>query len=93
MWRTSRIDVRDPLAVSRLGDRVRALLRGPQRFARLPRTDAALVGLVAVAGMRTAISKELKREYADRIAEAIALGGPAVGALRRVLRQARSGIS
>ncbi|HEY2793324.1 MAG TPA: GPP34 family phosphoprotein [Micromonosporaceae bacterium] len=88
--RRARVEVRNPLTFTRTFDRLGALLRSSER---LSDPDAALIGVLSVAGVRTAISKEHSREYADRIARAIAQSGPAVPALRHALHQARSSMS
>lgn len=89
-FRRADIEMRDPLVLTRLEARVGALLRSADPFAP---ADAALIGVLAVADVRTAISKQRAREYADRIATAVAGGGPAVPALRHAIRQARSSMS
>jgi hypothetical protein len=89
-FRRPLLEVRNPLLFTRASDRFGAVLRSSER---MTAADAALIGVLSVAGMRTAISKEQRREYADRIAKAVALGGPAVPALRHAISQARSSMS
>lgn len=83
---TTRITVRDPLVIPRLSDRLAAALRGPDADPRA----AALVALAAAGELRTVLPRAKAREYKRRIAELAERTGPAVPALRRVIREIRS---
>jgi hypothetical protein len=92
-FRRARIEMRDPRVLTRLATQVGSALRGPTPIERLDSRAVGLVAVLAAADVRTAISKERKREYAQRIDAAVARSGPAVVALKRALRQARSAAS
>jgi len=89
-WRRSRVTVRDARAVGRVKEQVAASLRSPMPIERLAATDVALIAVLAVAEIRTAISKEQKREHGARIKSAIAAGGPPIDALKHAIAQARA---
>lgn len=48
--------------------------------------DAALVALVAAGDLRNALSREDRKEYADRVTACAERSGPAAAALRKVMR-------
>lgn len=89
-WRRSRIELRDPRAVTRLADSVDAILRGPMPIERTAPADVALIAILAVAKIRTGLNRTQQREYADRIKAAIAAAGAPVDGLKHAIRQASS---
>lgn len=89
LLRRARISVRDPRALTRLHSLVAATLRGPTPVDRLPERDVMLVALLAVADVRTAISRDRRRDQARRIDQMIERAGPPAAALRRAITQAR----
>jgi hypothetical protein len=91
-WRRSRIELRDPRVVTRLADSVDAIVRGSMPIERTPPADVALVAILAVAKIRTGISRTQEREYADRIKAAIAAAGAPIDGLKHAIRQANSSV-
>jgi len=89
LLRRARISVRDPRALTRLHSLVAATLRGPTPVDRLPERDVVLVALLAVADVRTVISRDRRRDHARRIDQMIERAGPPAAALRRAVTQAR----
>ena len=87
--RHARISPRDPRALTRLHGLVTAALRGPVPVDRLPERDTALVALLAVADVRTVISRDRRREHARRIDQMIEHAGPPAAVLRRAITRAR----
>jgi len=87
--RQARVSLRDPRALTRLHSLVGATLRGPTPVDRLPDADAMLVALLAVAGARTMIPRDRRREHARRIDQMVERAGPPAIALRRAIAQAR----
>lgn len=87
--RPARIGMRDPRALRRLQGLVAARLRSPTPVDRLPERDVTLVALLAVADVRTVISRDRRRDHARRIEQMIERAGPPAAALRRAITQAR----
>jgi hypothetical protein len=87
--RRARVSLRDPRALTRLHSLVGATLRGPTPVDRLPSGDAMLVALLAVAGVRTVVPRDRRRQHARRIDQMIERAGPPAAALRRAISQAR----
>jgi hypothetical protein len=86
---TTRVTMRDPLVIQRLSDVLGSALRGPEADPRA----AALVALAAAGELRTVLPRAKAREYKRRIAELSERAGPAVPALRKVIRQVRASAS
>jgi hypothetical protein len=89
LLRRARISVRDPRALTRLNSLVAATLRGATPVDRLPARDVMLVALLAVAEVRTVMSRDRRRDHARRIEQMIELSGPPAAALRRAITQAK----
>ncbi len=87
--RAARISTRDPRALTRLHGLVAATLRGPTPVDRLPERDVTLVALLAVAEVRTVMSRDRRRDHARRIDQMIERAGPPAAALRRAISQAK----
>ncbi len=87
--RRARISPRDPRTLTRLSALVTAALRGPMPVDRLPERDTALAALLAIADIRTVITRDRRREHARRIDQMIEHTGPPAIALRRAINQAR----
>jgi hypothetical protein len=92
-WRRSRIELRDPRALTRLTEQVSAIIRGPLPIARTPAVDVALIAILAAAGIKTGITKLQRGEYADRIAAAITAAGAPIDGMKHAISQARSSMS
>jgi Golgi phosphoprotein 3 (GPP34) len=92
-WRRSRISLRDVRSVSRVKEQVAAVLRSPMPIDRTPPTEVALVAVLALAEIRTAISRDQKRQYGDRIKAAVVAAGPPIDALKHAISQARQRMS
>lgn len=89
-WRRALIEVRDPLVLTRLTEQVSATLRSPLPINRTPRADVALIAILAVAGIKTGLTKVQRREYADRIAAAVTAAGAPIDGLKHAISQARA---
>ena len=87
--RRARVSVRDPRALTRLHSLVAATVRGPTPVDRLPERDVMLVALLAVADVRTVISRDRRRDQARRIDQMIEQAGAPAAALRRAITQAK----
>jgi Golgi phosphoprotein 3 (GPP34) len=93
LLRPARLGLRDGRAHSRLAGRVAAALRGPAPVASLRPADAALVALLAVGEIRTAVSRDRLRDARRRVVQMAERGGPAVPALHKVIRSAKASVS
>jgi len=93
LLRRARIEVRDVVGAARLRDHVGSVLRNPLPVDRVPAADRVLVAIAAMVGLRSAIDREQARDYRDRIKAMTDGSGPAVDALHRAIRQARSSMS
>jgi len=83
---TVKITVVDPGPVEQLRQRlVLALDGGP-----VDERERAILALANAAGMGTVVSWRQRRAHRHRLAELTALAGPAVPALRKVIRQAQA---
>jgi hypothetical protein len=89
-WRGARVELRDPRAVTRNADAFAATVRGATPIERTPPADVALIAILAVASIRTGLTKEQRREYADRVKAAIAAAGAAADGLKRAIRDANT---
>ena len=67
-----------------------AALDGGRPINRVDQRDVALVALAAVGAIRSAAPWSVRRAYRGRIKELVAGAGPALPALRRVLREAHT---
>ena len=82
-----RISVRDTRLVHRLREAVTRALRGDTPIDRLDARDAALAALAAAGKLRVAVSRAQARERKQWITRLEEVAGPAVPALRKVIRQ------
>lgn len=89
LFPSTRVVVRDTRVLRQLRSQAGAALRGSARADVDPR-DAAVVALAAAGGLRKIVSKNQKLENRSRIAKLSELAGPAVPALRKVRRDART---
>ena len=78
--------VLDPMVVHRLHEAMSRILRDHGPADRADFRDAALVGLAAAGGLRTAFDRRTAREHRARIAELSTVAGPAVAAARKVIK-------
>lgn len=84
-----RVVVRDAAGHQALLAGTRELALGTRPASRVARRDAALVALAAAGELGTVLSRAERREYKRRIDDLTARTGPAVSALRKVIRQVR----
>ncbi len=89
-WSRPRFHITDPRVLSRLRDRVSAVLRSAQGPARVPPNDAALIAILAVGDVRTALPKARIADHADRVAGLTERSEPIARALKRALNAAKS---
>jgi hypothetical protein len=85
--------LRQPLAVSRLAERVRMALRETGPSSRVEPRTAALVALAATGELPTVFPRAVRREHKRRIAELAELTGPTVPALRKAIQAAQAAAS
>ena len=90
VWRRSRIELHNPRLHTRLTERVSAILRGSVPVDRTPPVDVALVAILAVAEIRSGMTKSQRKEYADRVTAAIKSAGPPIDGLKHAISQARA---
>ncbi|MQY09495.1 GOLPH3/VPS74 family protein [Actinomadura macrotermitis] len=81
-----RVRVRDPRVVKTLWGGATAALRG-RPVAHVNSYDAAAVALAAAAELKTVLSRRDRRLHRQRIKELTARSGPAVPAVRKLIRQ------
>ena len=86
----TRVVLREPPVLGRLGDRVRAALRATMPAASVEPRDAAMVALAAAGELSTVLPRAQRREHKQRIAELTEVTGPVAAALRKVLQQLKA---
>ena len=81
-----RVTVPDTRVVRQLARQAGQALSGATPLTRVEPRDAALVALAAAGELGTVANRRMRREHKDRISKLSLIAGPAVPALRAVLR-------
>ncbi|MBX6765761.1 MAG: GPP34 family phosphoprotein [Actinomadura rubrobrunea] len=85
LFRTHRVEVKDPRVVKALWGGASSALRG-KPVAHVNSLDAAAVALAAAGELNTVLPAQERRRHKRRITQLSARTGPAAGAVRRVVR-------
>jgi hypothetical protein len=88
-----RITLRQPQIATRLASKVGGIARGRRPLSRVGAHDTALAALIAASDIRVTLSGTDRRRHKTTITQLTEASGPAVPALRKVIREAHAAAS
>ena len=86
LFPATRVVLLQPGAVAHQRDAVRNALRSEVPASRVPPAEAAMAAMAAYGELRVALSRQEAKAHKQRIGELATIGGPAVAALRKAVR-------